>query len=189
MRIDSHPDALDSCAQRRLQDRLCVCVVADIGRIEPQAERCLQRVGQVHDPLVPPSAGRGAFSGRQAGERVSRRYRHQEGGRFGESSVWLVERCGFGSVCVAGDVDRDGSDDLIQFFPIQDPDVNGTVLIVRSTGSSFGSETVAHENFCYRGEVCLSGDFDGDSRADIVTFVRSSKSGEGEGDVFVALAR
>ena len=42
--------------------------------------------------------------------------------------------------------------------------------------------------FCLADEVCAVGDFDGDGRDDIATFVRSTTSGGQVGDVYVALS-
>jgi len=45
-----------------------------------------------------------------------------------------------------------------------------------------------HDYFCVGDELPVVGDFDGDGRDDIAAFVRSSKTGSGKGDVYVALS-
>ncbi|MBL8621227.1 MAG: VCBS repeat-containing protein [Myxococcales bacterium] len=59
----------------------------------------------------------------------------------------------------------------------------GDVLVATSTGASFLSRLLRHDWFCIDGEVCLTGDFNGDGRDDVVAFTRGTA-----GDVFVALA-
>ncbi len=58
----------------------------------------------------------------------------------------------------------------------------GDVFVALSTGTSFQSSVPGHDWFCILDEVCLSGDFNGDGRADLVTFTRSNAA-----DVYVAL--
>jgi hypothetical protein len=44
------------------------------------------------------------------------------------------------------------------------------------------------DTFCVDGEVCGVGDFNGDGRDDIISFVRDSATGEDRGDIYVALS-
>jgi len=57
------------------------------------------------------------------------------------------------------------------------------VWVAPSTGSSFEDRTLRHDWFCTDDEVCLTGDFDGDGRTDLVAFTRGTTA-----DVYVALA-
>ena len=67
--------------------------------------------------------------------------------------------------------------------------VVGVVLLTGSRSSlggaiySFGPGTLWHHDFCYRDEVCRTGDFDGDGKDDVATFLRAN-----DGDVFVAVS-
>src|SRR5439155_427520 len=45
-----------------------------------------------------------------------------------------------------------------------------------------------HDSFCLGAATCKIGDFNGDGKSDIVTFVRSSVTGKHAGDVLVALS-
>ena len=42
--------------------------------------------------------------------------------------------------------------------------------------------------FCIGSEICRTGDFNGDGRQDVATFLRSTQLGDKEGDIYVALA-
>lgn len=77
------------------------------------------------------------------------------------------------------DVDNDARDDAVVFTQGSAADV----LTARSTGSAFGPATKGHDFFSLTGEVPLTGDVNGDGRADIITFTRGSAA-----DVWVALS-
>jgi hypothetical protein len=77
------------------------------------------------------------------------------------------------------DVNGDHRDDAVLFTQGADNDV----FTALSNGSSFGARTKGHDFFSVTGEVPLTGDFDGDGRADIVTFTRGDAA-----DVYVALS-
>ncbi|MEV0274744.1 DUF2961 domain-containing protein [Hamadaea sp. NPDC050747] len=77
------------------------------------------------------------------------------------------------------DVDGDGRDDVVAFTRGTTADV----VVWRSTGSSFGSAVRWHDTFAYGAELPGAGDFDGDGRADVVTFTGGSAA-----DAFVALS-
>lgn len=79
----------------------------------------------------------------------------------------------------ASDLDGDGRDDVITFTRGTGADV-WTAL---STGSAFGGGALWHDNFALGTEVPAVGDFNGDGRADIVTFTRGATA-----DVYVSLS-
>src|SRR5439155_656347 len=77
------------------------------------------------------------------------------------------------------DVDGDARDDAVLFTQGTAADV----YLARSTGNSFGPAVKGHDFFSLTGEVPLTGDVNGDGRADIITFTRGSAA-----DVYVALS-
>ncbi|WP_344174372.1 S8 family serine peptidase [Pilimelia columellifera] len=79
-----------------------------------------------------------------------------------------------------GDVNGDGRDDIVTFTR----GGAGDVYAALSNGSSFvGTGVKWHDNFAFGTELPLVGDFNGDRKADIVTFTRGAA-----GDVYVALS-
>jgi hypothetical protein len=76
------------------------------------------------------------------------------------------------------DVNGDDRDDAVLFTQGGAADV----YTAQSTGSTFGAKTKAHDFFSINGEVPLTGDVNGDGRADIITFTRGAAA-----DVYVAL--
>ncbi len=109
------------------------------------------------------------------------------GSSFGAWSTWHSSFCYGAEVCKVGDFNGDGRDDIAAFVrSSKSGAAAGDVWVALSTGSGFGSSSVWHPSFCYGSEVCEVGDIDGDGDDDIYAFVRSSKSGAGEGDVWVA---
>ncbi len=68
------------------------------------------------------------------------------------------------------------------------------ILVAAPTDSTarvladFGQRAMWHAFFCIDDEVCRVGDVNGDGRDDIVTFVRSTKGTDADGDVIVALS-
>lgn len=95
-------------------------------------------------------------------------------GGYGRSARWATGRTPKQTVAW-GDVDGDGDDDLIAFTQKDSADV----LVSLSTRSGLGPATKWHEWFAPAGESPRVGDFNGDGRADIATFLTS-------GAVFVA---
>lgn len=80
---------------------------------------------------------------------------------------------------ITSDVGGDGRDDAVLFTQGAEADV----FTAQSTGAAFGARVKGHDFFSITGEVPLTGDFDGDGRADIVTFTRGDAA-----DVYVALS-
>jgi hypothetical protein len=77
------------------------------------------------------------------------------------------------------DVNGDRRDDAVLFTQGGAADV----YTAPSNGSAFGARVKGHDFFSLTGEVPLTGDVDGDGRADIITFTRGSAA-----DVYVALS-
>lgn len=82
-------------------------------------------------------------------------------------------------VCMAGDFDGDGWEDLITFKRGSDP----KVYVASNYGSGFGPGKVWHSYFAANDEVPAVGDFNGDGKDDIVTFTRGTNP-----RVYVALS-
>jgi hypothetical protein len=126
------------------------------------------------------------------------------GSSFDTTSMWtdpnLSSRDAFCSadflkeVCKVSDFDGDGKADIAMFIRNGRTDFPGYVLLGYSSGSpllsegtGFSTPIVRHNLMCIGDEVCAVGDVNGDNRSDILAFVRSTKSGEFAGDVWVAL--
>ncbi|NDJ76418.1 MAG: hypothetical protein GYB65_09175 [Chloroflexi bacterium] len=105
-----------------------------------------------------------------------------QGSQFAPYQQWYAQYCAAAAQCLVGDVDGDGRDDLIIFQRSND----GRVSVGLSTGSSFASVTTWHDTFCYGEEECRVGDLNGDGLDDIWAFVRSTKTDDGAGDVWIA---
>jgi M6 family metalloprotease-like protein len=111
------------------------------------------------------------------------------GSRFETSRIWHDFFSLRKEIPLVGDFNGDGKDDIISF--VRDEDLGagrGDVWVALSTGSRFETSKIWHDFFSIREEVPLIGDFNGDGRDDIVTFVRDTKTGVGRGDVIVALS-
>jgi hypothetical protein len=110
---------------------------------------------------------------------------------FGEQGdQWAELFCVGNEVCDTGDFNGDGLDDVIAFTQdTQSGGQEGDVYVSLSDGSEFGAQGDQWaENFCMDDAVCRVGDVNGDGDDDIISFVRSSRGGDDEGDVYVALS-
>jgi hypothetical protein len=108
---------------------------------------------------------------------------------FGPTQKWQEYFCIDNEIPAVGDVNGDGKDDIVTF--IRDTKTGtgqGDVYVALSTGSSFGAGQKWHEYFCIGNEIPAVGDVNGDGKDDIVTFIRDTKTGTGQGDVYVALS-
>lgn len=106
-----------------------------------------------------------------------------DGRSFGPTQKWH-DFFGVGSeIPFVSDVNGDGKADIIMFS--QSPTPN--VYVAFSDGSRFGEVRLWHTDFCSPFEICGMGDFNGDRRADIVSFLRDSQPAPMNGDVRVAI--
>ncbi|PZF90835.1 S8 family serine peptidase [Micromonospora deserti] len=101
------------------------------------------------------------------------------GGSFGAPALWHTYFAAGQEFPVLGDVNGDRRDDLITFTRGN----AANVYVALSTGTSFGPAQRWHTWFAALKETPLVGDFNGDGRADLATFVR-----EDVRDVYVALS-
>ena len=106
------------------------------------------------------------------------------GSSFGGSTKWNDFFCVGDEQCKLGDANGDGYIDAIAFSRGSSADV----YVGLSNGSSFANGVKWHDFFCAGTEVCAVGDFNGDSRADAITFLRNGYDATSAGDVYVALS-
>ncbi len=92
------------------------------------------------------------------------------------------------STVQTGDVDGDGYDDAVIFMRGTPGQVGDVFVALNQSGFGFAEPTKWHEFFCIGAEIPLVADFNGDGRADVITFVRSTQTGSAEADVYVALS-
>ncbi len=111
------------------------------------------------------------------------------GASFLTSSKWSEFFCLGGEICATGDFNGDGKGDILTFVgDSQSGAGRGDVHVSLSNGAAFQASALWHDFFCLTGEICATGDFNGDGKDDIVTFVRSTQGGAGAGDVYVSLS-
>ena len=108
--------------------------------------------------------------------------------RFGSSRVWHRFFSLKGEIPMVGDFNGDGFDDIITFTQKEQKDASGKVIgpaVVwvslnepdpdNPTRRRFGSSRVWHRFFSLKGEIPMVGDFNGDGKHDIVTFVQKTQ--------------
>jgi len=136
------------------------------------------------DPTITKKDGThpiGQRTGLSVGDREGVRYMYG----LGNDARWAGWFAPEGEEPKLGDFDGDGRVDALTFVQSAS---NQRVWVALSNGESFGSASVWSYAFCRPDEVCEVGDFNGDGRDDIISFVRSSRSGGAAGDVKVALS-
>lgn len=90
---------------------------------------------------------------------------------------------------MTGDFNGDGADDLVAFTrgPFSGAS-SGDVFVSLSDGDYFYTAAKWHDAFAFNSEVPKVGDFNGDGKDDIASFMRGPFGSASSGDVFVALS-
>ncbi|MGQ7847541.1 FG-GAP and VCBS repeat-containing protein [Granulosicoccus sp. 3-233] len=105
-----------------------------------------------------------------------------DGSQFGRSRVWHKFFSLEGETPMVGDFNGDGKDDIATFVQSAQKDAAGTpigpapVWVALSDGTKFLNSRVWHRFFSLKGEIPLIGDFNGDDRDDIATFVQKRQN-------------
>ena len=111
------------------------------------------------------------------------------GSGFGAGTKWHDFFCIGNEIPAVGNFDGDNGDDIITFIrDTKTGSLRGDVVVALSTGSSFGPGQIWHDFFCIGNEIPVVGDFNGDGKDDIATFVRDAWPEPERGDVYVALS-
>jgi hypothetical protein len=104
-----------------------------------------------------------------------------------------------GEIPLVGDFNGDGMDDIVTFTQSRQFNADGSLLglapvwVSLSDGTRFGRSRVWHKFFSLKGEIPLIGDFNGDGKDDIATFVQKEQfaadgTSIGPAPVWVALS-
>jgi hypothetical protein len=114
----------------------------------------------------------------------SRSSRYDYPGAFGSVNRWISNFAYPNQIPAVGDFDGDGLDDIVTFLrsAYVGSNQDGDVYVALNTGSGFVFAGLWQEYFCVGDETPDVGDFDGDGRDDVVTFVPDT------GKVWVALS-
>lgn len=108
--------------------------------------------------------------------------RYDYPGAFGSVDRWISNFAYPNQIPSVGDFDGDGLDDIVTFLRSAYPQQNGDVYVALNTGGSFAFAGLWQGYFCVGDETPAVGDFNGDGRDDVVTFVPDT------GKVWVALS-
>ena len=104
----------------------------------------------------------------------------------GTGAKWHDKFCYGSEIPVAGDFNGDKKCDILTFLLNATADVYGAT----SSGKAFsGSGVKVHDWFGLPNEIPMTGDFNGDGKADLITFLRNTQPEPGKGDVYVALSK
>lgn len=125
---------------------------------------------------------RSAYTGDAVGDVV---VALSSGINFGVASLWQGFFCILDETCGVGDFNGDNVDDIIAFAKGS----NGAVYVALSTRSNFAAGSKWNDFFCVGNETCAIGDFTGDRKDDILTFLGGGYGGGTEGDVYVAVSK
>lgn len=107
---------------------------------------------------------------------------------LGNPVIWTTGACAswISSTCLVGDVDRDLHADLIM---VLQSSTYTNVGVWRNLGApSPALENNWHRNICHLGDICMSGDVNGDGLDDLITFPRSGMVGPGDVRIAASLA-
>ena len=96
------------------------------------------------------------------------------GSGFGAPAKVHDAFCPAGETCDVGDLDGDGTVDLVAFLKNSNPSYPGDVYAASWTGSAFATPRKIHDWLCVGSETCRLGRVDRDARADVVAFTRGS---------------
>jgi hypothetical protein len=109
------------------------------------------------------------------------------GSSFGAGQKWSDWFCIQGEVPLVGDFNSDGRADVATLIrgTAAAGAAQGDVYVALSDGSRFGPGQKWNDWFCVGNEIPAAGDFNGDGRDDLVTFVQDTQAGDARGDVFV----
>lgn len=109
--------------------------------------------------------------------------RYDYPGAFRAPQRWISDFCYPNQIPAVGDFDGDGLDDIVTFLRSAYPAQEGDVYVARNTGTgAFAFAGLWNGFFCIGSEIPAVGDFNGDGRDDIATFVPAS------GKVWVSLS-
>ncbi len=119
---------------------------------------------------------------------VPRHARYDYPAAFHSPQRWNAGFCQAGELPGVGDFDGDGLDDVVTFVRSAILNSEGEVYVALNTGTFSGDNSgltggnLWHDYFCIEDEIPAVGDFNGDGRDDIVTFVPDT------GKVWIALS-